>query len=300
MNKATKTVNYIYDVNQPGGAEKQCRIQSAQARVKLIETGGFIRAMLTIHRSLKNASQATDHVFWLSRDQALGGIISRLVSNKNNTISYNIRNQPLKFRVSPRSYIYERIAFLNRVDKWLSNSQSTLDAFSRKYHTKPAHLIVQKNIIETGHCDWKYEQNVGISIIFVGHPNLLKGFDVLLRFLERMDKEIECVYIYGFEMHQITRVERNILKNFKTRYAGHNDHWFSEAYKNAVLLNTSRSEGYPSAPLEALGHGIPILIPRHIIYSKEIEQMYSYDDIMDVSPTTIYDLFERHNEIKSQ
>ncbi|MDA9010019.1 hypothetical protein N9J58_00065 [bacterium] len=296
MNKDIRTINYIYDSSQPGGAEKQCRLNSKKNGQELINTGNFLHAIIVIYRSLAKAHRETNHVFWLSRDQALGAVLKKFVRNKNNKVFYNIRNQPLNLKDSARSFLYEKIAFLIAVDGWYGNSQSALNAYSRKFKKVPDFIQTVQNIIESGEQSWRYKPNEKIQLIFVGHPNLIKGFDRFVEFVETIGVEnVSGIYIFGFAESAASNYQRQILNKFKLNFFGRDDDWCKKKYTNAILVNASRSEGYPSAPLEALSFGIPVLIPDFIEYASELDQHYSYDDLSKITLKRINDIFTYHN-----
>ncbi len=288
-------IHYIYDSTQIGGAEKQCRLYAELNGEHIVDTGYGFKKYLRIYNALKNTQSDTIHIFWLSRDQAIAGILSKFVKNKKNKIYYNIRNQPLNFWSNMRSYIYEKVAFSVKVDGWISNSINTITAYSEKYRSKPLVIEIVPNIIKSGQNKWKHDSRKGYQIIFVGHPNRIKGFDKFIDQLLLLDTDcIESIFIFGFERGEVSDRQLTILDKFNISYFGVHNNWFSIEYENAVLLNTSRSEGYPSAPLEALAHGIPILIPDHICYAGDLNNQYVYKDISEITVNRIKELIAHH------
>ena len=93
------------------------------------------RKFFSIIMSLRTAKAGTTHIFWLSADQFWGAVAHK-ITRVDGTIGYAIRNDPLLLFVSPRSWLYERLAFLFNVDEWISNSSGSLRLFENRFGKK--------------------------------------------------------------------------------------------------------------------------------------------------------------------
>ena len=292
-----KEIQYIYSVREPGGAENQCKKYAQTIKSSIVETGGGFQKIFRIYRSVVATTQPTIHVFWLAQDQAFGAFVARIFRKKDSLICFNLRNDPLTIKDGFFAYLFEKVAFALGADLIYSNSQKTIDNFVKAYRVSNAKTKVIPNVIETGKGDWVYSDTGLLEIIFVGHPTYLKGFDVLLEQLDVIGcANISKVHIFGFEKSQLSKAEQKKLDKFKDVSLTTDSHWYRRRYVNAVLLNVSRSEGSPSAPLEALGHSIPVLIPQFISYAREIPQRYVYNNVNEINVARLHDLLRGHKE----
>ena len=254
-----------------------------------------MRAILKISRSLMLSSGNVRHVFWLSRDQGIGALLNYLLpycGGGVRTICFNIRNAPLDPRLSPLSYFYERLAFMFPPKLYYSNSQQSLDSFFEKYNLFDVETTVFKNILPYRDIRWSFSSKEKISLIFVGHRNKIKGFDLFIGLLSRLGPEIiDSVYIYGFEDKKLSRVERSYLRRFRSYICRIDYDWLNRAYVNAIFINTSRTEGSPSAPMEAASCGIPVVLPAHAkVDGQESLPISYYKDISEINKEFLDDV----------
>ena len=156
--------------------------------------------------------------------------------------------------------------------------------------------LIKNNIIPAGPAKWERKLIQPINLIFVGHPNKYQGFDRLIRLIERLLAKCRLkVSCFGFEKTDIPRVLRNSISELDCAFSFElDDRWYTRKYSNGLLINLSRTEGFPSAPLEALGHGIPVLIPNYLPYSNRLSPEYVYDSWHDIDETVFENILNHH------
>lgn len=99
-----------------------------------------------------------------------------------------------------------------------------------------------------------------LSIIAVGRLVPLKQYDQFVN-LASMNVNLPFKIVgEGSEEDYLQKLVVNSgISNIE--FLGFNSSWYSEYANNAILVITSRTEGFPLVALEALANGIPLLLP---------------------------------------
>ena len=288
-------IHYIYSLEAPGGSERQLKLLQEKEGAVICETGTMPRKILKIIASLRSARPNTTHIFWLSADQFWGALAFR-ITRVDGAIGYAIRNDPLRPFVSPRSWLYERLAFRFQVDEWISNSSGSLRLFEARYGEKYRRAFVKKNLIRNGSVRWERGSLDPVNLIYVGHPNKYKGFDRLVALLQtNFGKDNVKVSCFGFKLADVPRVWKRSITELNCEISFEiDDLWYSRKFVNGLLINLSRTEGLPSAPLEALGHGIPVLVPNFLPYSQQLSPEYVYTSWHTIDDATVTRVLDQH------
>lgn len=102
-----------------------------------------------------------------------------------------------------------------------------------------------------------------IEIISVGNLYWVKGFDLLLKAMLRLSSNFKLTIIGSGDKKDdyLEFIISNNLKN-RVRLVGsvNNQEIISYFEKSDIYCQPSRSEGFPSSPLEAMGCGLPVIL----------------------------------------